>query len=64
MKTVQKIQRHKIIEVVSVLPPWFCWQLISWSYCATSRRFGLMAWRNSKKKVTFWGKRRKLRCYD
>jgi len=37
--------------VVSILPP-RCWrQHIGWSYCATSWTFGLMAWRNTKKKL-------------
>ena len=30
---------------------------LSWSYCAGSRRFGLVAWRNTNKKVTWSGKR-------
>jgi len=30
------------IYVVSILPPRFWWQQISWSYCAASRTFGLM----------------------
>ena len=34
------------IQVVSILPPRFWWQQISWSYCAASRTLGLMAWRN------------------
>jgi len=43
-------------------------QQISWNYCATSRRFGLVAWCNTKKKVTLSGKRRPARdvtvlCY-
>jgi len=38
--------------VVSILPAIFWRQQISWSYCAGSRRFGLVAWRNTKKKGT------------
>ena len=42
-------------KVVSILPP-RCWrQQISWSYSATSRTFGLVAWRNTNKKVTLSG---------
>jgi len=42
---------------VSILPLIFWRQQISWSYCAASQRFGLLAWRNTKKKVTLSGKR-------
>jgi len=41
---------------MSILPPRFWRQLINWSYCAASRRFGLVAWRNTKKKLTLSGK--------
>jgi len=30
---------------VSIKPPRCWWQQPVWSYCAASRRFGLMAWR-------------------
>jgi len=32
---------------VSILPTIFWQQQIRWSYCAASRRFGLVAWRNT-----------------
>jgi len=51
---------------VSILPAIFWQQQISWSYCAASRRFGLVAWCNTKKKVTLSGKRcpaRGVICY-
>jgi len=35
-----------------------CWrQQIGWSYCAASQTFSLVAWRNTKKKVTLSGTR-------
>jgi len=37
---------------VSIFPPRFWQQQISWSYCAASRTFALVAWRNSNKKVS------------
>ena len=37
---------------VSILPPMLWWQQISWSYCAASQTFGLMAWHNLNKKVS------------
>jgi len=42
---------------VSILPAILWRQQIGWSYCAGIRRFGLVAWRNTKKKVTLSGKR-------
>jgi len=45
-------------KVVSILLVIFWWQQISWSYCAANRRFGLVAWHNTKKKVTLLWKRR------
>jgi len=35
--------------VVSILPAIFWQQQISWNYCAGSRTFSLVAWRNAKK---------------
>jgi len=35
-------------KVVSIIPAIFWRQQISWSYCAASWRFGLVARRNSK----------------
>ena len=43
-------------KVVSILLVIFWRQQIGWNYCAGSRRFGLVAWRNTKKKVTLWEK--------
>jgi len=43
------LARGQIKKVVSILLPRFWQQLIGWSYCATSRRFSLVAWHNSKK---------------
>ena len=37
---------------MSILPPRFWRQLISWSYCAASWTFVLVAWRNSNEKVS------------
>jgi len=38
-------ERHKQMLVSILLPR--CWrQQLSWSYCATSQRFGLLAWYN------------------
>jgi len=42
---------------VSILPAIFWGQQIRWRYCAASGRFGLVAWRNTKKKVILSGKR-------
>jgi len=59
---------HDICKVVSILPP-RCWrQQIGWSYCATSQTFGLVVWRNTKKKVTLSrtccpGRVVMVRCY-
>ena len=37
----------------TIFPPPRCWwQQIGWSYCVTSRTFGLVAWCNSNKKVS------------
>jgi len=62
------LQLHHSFLVVSSLPVIFWRQQISWSYCVGSRRFGLMAWRNTKKKVTLLRKRYPahgvmVRCY-
>jgi len=38
---------------VPVSPPRFWQQQITWSYCATSQTFSLVAWRNSNEKVNF-----------
>jgi len=43
-------------KIMSILPAIFWRQQISWSYCASSRRFGLRAWRKTKKKVALSGK--------
>jgi len=43
--------------VVSILTAIFWRQQIRWSYCADSRRFSLVAWRNTKKKATLSVKR-------
>jgi len=58
------------IKVVSILPAIFWRQQIGCSYCAGSRWFSLVAWRNmnTKKKVTLSGKRCPahgitVRCY-
>jgi len=51
-----KVEREKQEvkdKVVFLLLAIFPWQQIGWSCCAASRRFGLVAWRNTKKKVTF-----------
>jgi len=42
--------KHVKSKVVSILLAIFWRQQISWSYCAGSQRFGLVAWRNVKKK--------------
>ena len=39
-----------------ILPAIFWRQQISWSYCTGSRRFGLVEWCSTNKKVTFPGK--------
>jgi len=57
-----------LLSVVLILPP-RCWQQqIGWSYCAASRKFGFVAWCNTKKKVIFSGRRCPargvmVRCY-
>jgi len=50
-------------KLVSILLPRCWWQQISWSYCAASRTFGLVAWHNTKKnkKVT-WSGTQTLSC--
>jgi len=53
---------------VSIFPAIFWRQQIGWSYCASSRRFGLMSWRNTMEKVTLSAKRCPargvmVRCY-
>ena len=53
---LQSLSKYKS-KVVSILLAIFWWQQIGWSYCADSRRFGLVAWRNTKKKVTLSRKR-------
>ena len=59
-KSNSKMQTNSIdvySYVMSILLP-RCWrQQISWSYCATSWTFSLVAWRNTKKKVIFSGTR-------
>jgi len=47
--------------VVFISPAIFWRQQIGWSYCAGSR-FGLVAWRNTKIKVTLSRKRSPARC--
>jgi len=42
----------RLFKVVSILPLKCWWQQIRWRYCAASQTFGLVAWRNTKKKVT------------
>jgi len=46
-----------IYNTVSILLAIFWRQQISWSYCSGSWRFGLVTWRNTKKKVTLSRKR-------
>jgi len=49
----RKTKRNNKKEIgVSILLAIFWWQQIGWSYCAGSWSFGLVAWRNTKKKVT------------
>jgi len=57
-KTIYFVQSvDNKVKVVSMLPP-RCWrQQIGWSYCAASRTFSLVAWRNIKKRVTLSGTR-------
>ena len=40
------------LKVMSILQPRVWQQHIGWSYCAISRTFGLVAWRNSNEKVS------------
>ena len=60
--SIEHTYTQKLFLVMSVL------LAIGWSYCASSWRFVLVAWRNNKEKVILSGKRRPaysvtVRCY-
>jgi len=67
VRVCKKVKNHCTslmwyLLVVSILPAIFWWQQIGWSYCAGSWRFGLVAWCNTKEKVTLSRKCCPARC--